>query len=82
MHLPVRYALGRPGHGSIPAVYISMIGVDTRFARRGYGGDLLVDCLTRIANVADNLGIAVVMLDVLDCGDPVLVDKRKKHYAA
>lgn len=81
MQLPAKYARSRPGHGSIPAVYISMIGVDARFAGRGYGGDLLVDCLTRIADVADNLGIAVVMLDVLDCGDPALIEKRKKLYA-
>ena len=80
--LPPRYARDRPGHGSIPAVYISMIGVDVRFAGQGFGGDLLVDCLTRIARVADNLGVAVVMLDVLDCGNPDLVAKRKRLYAS
>lgn len=80
--LPPKYARARPGHGNIPAVYISMIGVDVRFAGRGFGGDLLVDCLTRIAGVADNLGVAVVMLDVLDCGNPDLVAKRKRLYAS
>ena len=80
--LPQRYARNRPGHGSIPAVYISMIGVDARFAGRGYGGDLLVDCLTRIVRVADSIGVSVVMLDVLDCGDPELVEKRKRLYAS
>lgn len=78
--LPAKYARNRPGHGQIPAAYISMIGVDKRFAGKGYGGDLLVDALTRIARAADDLGIAVVMLDVLDCGDADLVQRRLKLY--
>jgi len=78
--LPAKFAKARPGHGMIPAAYISMIGVDTRFQGKGFGGDLLVDCLTRIARAADNLGMAVVMLDILDCGDPELIQKRKALY--
>lgn len=78
--LPDRFARNRPAHGSIPAAYISMIGVDSRFQGQGYGGDLLVDCLKRIAGAADALGIAVVMLDVLDCGDPEKVAKRIALY--
>lgn len=79
--LPPKYARARPSHGQIPAAYISMIGIDTRFAGKGFGGDLLVDALTRIVSAADEVGIAVVMLDVLDCGDPQLVEKRMKLYA-
>jgi GNAT superfamily N-acetyltransferase len=79
--LPDRFARNRPAHGSIPAAYISMIGVDRRFQGRGYGGDLLVDCLTRLAGAADALGIAVVLLDVFDCGDPERVAKRRALYA-
>jgi ribosomal protein S18 acetylase RimI-like enzyme len=78
--LPAKYARTRPGHGSIPAAYISMIGVDARHQGRGYGGDLLVDALTRIAQAADAIGIAVVILDVLDDGDPVQVARRKALY--
>jgi ribosomal protein S18 acetylase RimI-like enzyme len=78
--LPDRFARGRPGHGSIPAAYISMIGVDNRFQGRGYGGDLLIDCLLRLARAADFLGIAVVLLDVLDCGEPEQVEKRCALY--
>jgi len=80
--LPAKYARTRPGHGSIPAAYISMIGVDQRFSGDRYGDDLLVDALTRIARAADEIGISVVMLDVLDCGDPDLVEKRKKLYTS
>ena len=57
-----------------------MIGVDTRFAGRGYGGDMLVDALKRIAKAAETVGLAVVMLDVLACGNPDLVAKRLKLY--
>ena len=78
--LPYQFARNRPAHGSIPAAYISMIGVDSRFQGQGYGGDLLVDCLKRLAVAADALGIAVVMLDVLDCGDAKTVAKRTAIY--
>jgi hypothetical protein len=76
--LPSRYARNRPGHGAIPAIYVSMIGVNTRFAGQGYGGDLLADCLKRIARIAEELGVSVVMFDVLDDGNPKLIDKRKR----
>ncbi|WP_434722429.1 GNAT family N-acetyltransferase [Mesorhizobium sp. RIZ17] len=78
--LPHKYGRTRPGHGSIPAAYLSMMGVDLRYTGKGYGGDLLLDALARIARVADQIGIAVVMLDVLDCGDPAKVARRKKLY--
>lgn len=78
--LPAQYARARPGHGQIPAAFISMIGVDKGHQGQGYGGDLLVDCLTRIARAADAIGIAVVMLDVLNCGDPDQVERRKRLY--
>ncbi len=57
-----------------------MIGVDERFAGRGHGGDLLVDALKRIVRAADALGIAVVVLDVLDDGDEGRIAKRKALY--
>jgi len=79
-NLPKKYARARPRYGGIPAVYISMIGVDERFSGRGYGGDLLVDALIRIARVSDEIGVSVVMLDVLDCGDAGLVHRRKALY--
>ena len=78
--LPPRYARTRPGHGSIPAAFIAMIGVDVRHQGQGYGGDLLVDALTRIAQAADAIGIAMVILDVLDDGAPAEVTRRKALY--
>lgn len=78
--LPAKYARTRPGHGAIPAAYISMIGVDSRHQGRGYGGDLLVDALTRIAQAADAIGVAVVILEVLDDGDGGQIARRKALY--
>jgi ribosomal protein S18 acetylase RimI-like enzyme len=78
--LPPKYARTRPGHGQIPAAYISMIGVDLSFQGKGYGGDLLIDCLRRLAQASEALGVAVVMLDVLDCGDPEKVERRLVLY--
>src|SRR5690606_27132366 len=78
--LPPRYARTRPGHAQIPAADISMIGVDRTFQGKGYGGDLLIDCLRRLAQAGEALGVAMVMLDVLDCGDPQQVDRRLKLY--
>jgi len=79
--LPKKYARTRPGHGSIPAAFLSMVGVDQRRAGQGYGGDLLVDALLRITQAADQIGIAVVVLDVLDDGNPESVTRRKALYA-
>ncbi|WP_455272927.1 GNAT family N-acetyltransferase [Rhizobium herbae] len=79
--LPEKHARNQPGHGNIPAAYISMIGRDKRIKGGGYGGDLLADCLKRIAAVADQIGIAVVILDVLDCGDVDKTRRRVELYA-
>jgi GNAT superfamily N-acetyltransferase len=78
--LPKPFARARPGHGSIPAAFIAMIGRDQRYSGAGFGGDLLVDALRRIAQAADSLGIAVVLLDVLDCGDPQRTARRQALY--
>lgn len=78
--LPPAFGRSRPAHGSIPAAYISMIGVDAKFQNRGFGGDLLVDCLVRIAHLSEDIGTAVIVLDVLDCGDQEKVEKRKALY--
>lgn len=78
--LPARYGRSRPAHGSIPAAFIAMIGVDRRFQGRGHGGDLLADALVRFARASDALGIALVLLDVLDDGDPAGVARRLALY--
>lgn len=44
-NLAPKYARTPPGHGQIPAAFISMIGVEQGFQGTGYGGDLLVACV-------------------------------------
>ncbi|MGE0210715.1 MAG: GNAT family N-acetyltransferase [Parvibaculaceae bacterium] len=78
--LPEHFARTRPRHGSIPAAYLSMIGVDRRYAGKGFGGDLLADALMRIAGASERLGIAVVVLDILDDGNPEQVSRRRGLY--
>ena len=78
--LPKKFARSKPSHGSIPAAYISMIGRDRKYRGSGYGNDLLVDALKRIVGTADSLGIALVMLYVLDCGNAERVERRKALY--
>ncbi|MBA4090141.1 MAG: GNAT family N-acetyltransferase [Sphingobium sp.] len=79
-HLPTSFTRSRPGHGEIPAAFISMIAVDARFQGRGMGGLLLTDALKRIGRASRDLGIAVVLLDILDCGEPTQVERRKQLY--
>jgi GNAT superfamily N-acetyltransferase len=79
--LPKKYARTRPAHGSIPAAFLSMIGVDQRHAGQGCGGDLLVDALLRIAAAAESIGIAAVILDILDDGNAELIARRQALYA-
>lgn len=74
------FARARPGHGLIPAAFIAMIGRDTRFRGQSYGADLLVDALRKIARAAQTLGLAVVLLDVLDCGSPEKTAARRAMY--
>ncbi|MFI3905678.1 GNAT family N-acetyltransferase [Ochrobactrum sp. S1502_03] len=78
--LPNHYAKNRPSHGSIPAAYISMIGVDSRFQGKGLGEILLVDAMQRVIRVADQIGISVIMLDVLECGNEHNTARRLKLY--
>lgn len=80
--LPEKFRRDRPGHGKIPAAYISMIGVDSRYQGQGFGGDLLVDCLSRIASAAQTIGIRVVLLDVLNCGREDQVKRRAQLYSS
>ncbi len=80
-NLPQKFARTRPSHGSIPAAFLSMIGVDQLYAGQGYGGDLLVDALLRIATAAERIGIAIIILDMLDDGNADLVARRQALYA-
>lgn len=57
-----------------------MVGRDERFTGGGYGGILLADCLQRIVRIAEQIGTAVIVLDVLECGDPGKTQQCKDLY--
>ncbi|PVB59532.1 GNAT family N-acetyltransferase [Labrenzia sp. 011] len=79
--LPKKYARTRPSHGSIPAAFISMIGVDQRFQGKGLGGVILVEALKKLAKASEEVGIAVVLLDVMDCGNEEATKRRLAIYS-
>ena len=71
---PATLARARPPHGRICAAYSRLTGQDRRFRCGGFGGDLPVDARRRIAMAAKAIGVAI---DMLDCGDPEPVARRK-----
>lgn len=77
--LPAQLTKNAPRHGSIPAVYLSTLGVDQSIQGRGLGRVLLADALRRTARAARDLGIACIVLDVLDDTDES-VEKRRRFY--
>lgn len=72
-----RYAL--PG-GSIPAAFISMMGVAQAAQGHGVGSLLLADALKGAYLASHKVGTAMVMLDILDCGNPEAMASRKRFY--
>ncbi len=69
-----------PGAGSIPALYLSMIAVDRIWQGKGLGSDLAVDALGRARNVADDVGLKLVVLDVIDDGGEDAFGRRMAFY--
>ena len=78
--LPEKLTKHAPRHGHVPAIYLSMFGVDRKVQKQGLGHVLLADALNRAATVSEQVGLAVVVLDVLDDGDGKAVEKRHRFY--
>ena len=76
--LPADLTHKAPPHGSIPAVYLSMIAVDRRQQGKGLGRILLADALARAAAAAERIGIKAVVLDVIEDGEST--EKRRAFY--
>lgn len=79
--LPKKYKRAAPGHGSIPAAFISMMGVDNRRQGEKIGAHLLADALKRIVIGSEAVATAVVLLDVINCGDAEQMKRRTQFYA-
>lgn len=79
--LPASLARNVPRFGGIPAIYLSMIAVDHRHQGQGLGRILLADALSRAVAAADQVGVKVVVLDVIEDGGPEDTEKRRAFYA-
>ena len=69
-----------PNTGSIPALYLSMIAVDRSWQGKGLGSDLAIDALGRALNVAGEVGLKLVVLDVIDDGGNEAFARRMEFY--
>lgn len=78
--LPASLEKNAPRHSGVPAAYLSMIAVDRRAQGRGLGRVLLADALKRLIPVADEIGLAAVVLDVIDDGGAEAFDRRIRFY--
>ena len=69
-----------PNTGSIPALYLSMIAVDRSWQGKGLGSDLAIGSLGRALNVAGEVGLKLVVLDVIDDGGSDAFARRMEFY--
>ena len=69
-----------PNTGSIPALYLSMIAVDRSWQGRRLGSDLAIDALGRARNVAGEVGLKLVVLDVIGDGGNETFGRRMAFY--
>ncbi|MBK1690921.1 GNAT family N-acetyltransferase [Ectothiorhodospira mobilis] len=79
--LPKRYRRFALADGSLPAAFIGMIGVAEHVQGQGIGSRLLVDALAGAYQASHRVGTAMVLLDILYCGNPKAVARRQRLYA-
>lgn len=68
-----------PPHG-VPAVYLSMLGVNRPAQGAGLGVILLGDALKRVLAASESVGVKAVILDVIDDDGAAAYDRRKRFY--
>ena len=54
--------------GTVPAVYLGMIGVHSEYQNKGIGKLLMMDAIQRTAKIAEHAGLYALTLDALDEG--------------
>lgn len=77
--LPGALTRGAPRNG-IPTAYLSMIAVHNDAQGQGIGVLLMADALKRMLVASDQIGLAAVLLDVLDDDGEVAYEARKRFY--
>ena len=55
--LPATLSRKAPRHGYVPAVYLSIVGVDRRVQGQGLAQALLVDALKRVLALSEEIGL-------------------------
>ncbi len=78
--LPESWMRRAPRYGRIPAAYLSIIGVDKSCQGQGLGQALLADALKRLLALSGEIGLAVVVLDILDEGGAGAMARRRRFY--
>ncbi len=69
-----------PQRSVLPALYLSMIAVDITQQGKGLGTDLVMDALLRARDVADQVGLKLIILDVINDGGEAVFERRKAFY--
>lgn len=61
---PLRKNIGR--YPTVPAVYLSVVGVHAEYQGKGVGSFLMASAFKRCAGIADQIGAAFIVLDALN----------------
>jgi len=80
LDLPQRLLRNRPRHGAIPAAYLSMLGVSSTFQGQGVGQILMADAFLRVLNAGHQIGLAALILDVIDDDGEAAARRRQAFY--
>ena len=78
--LPEALKKKAPRHGTVPGAMLSMLGVDVAYQSLGIGRVLMADVRRRVEQASAEIGVAVLILDVLDDGDEASIEKRRRFY--
>ena len=65
----------------VPVIYIRAVAVRKDMQGKRLGAALIIDALRRCLGIADQMGAAAVVLDVLDVLDGSNFDRRWKFYS-
>lgn len=81
--MAVRAGLGpkrwqRAGVPDVPVIYIRAVAVREDMQGRGLGAALVIDAMRRCRDIAEQMGAAAIVLDVLEDNH---FDRRWKFYA-
>ncbi|MEL6506126.1 MAG: GNAT family N-acetyltransferase [Pseudomonadota bacterium] len=77
--LPGALTRNAPRNG-IPTAYLSMIAVHNRAQGQGIGVLLMADALKRMLRASEQIGLAAVLLDVLNDDGEEAYEARKRFY--